>query len=267
MRLLALIYGLVAYVAMNLSLLYLVVFLGYFVVPQQWREPIYTARIGGFPIRSIDAEGSGRADDALLTDALLLLAFVVPHSLMARDGFKRVWTRIVPRPIERSTYVLISAALLIALFTFWKPIPEMIWPLPGTLLAGTDYQWRPVFQTLYWFGWLLALGSGFLIDHFDLTGLKQVWAYFRGREYTSPGFKTPWLYRRVRHPTMLGMLIAFWATPVMTLGHLLFAVVMSAYILVGISLEERSLIAAHGESYLQYQQRTSMLLPLRWRRS
>jgi protein-S-isoprenylcysteine O-methyltransferase Ste14 len=267
MRLLALLYGLAAYAVFTLSLAYLVVFLAYHVVPEQFHEPIYSTRIAGFPIRGIDAEGSGSPDDALLTNLLLLAAFVVPHSVMARDGFKRVWTRIVPHTIERSTYVLVSGLLLILLMTFWKPIPEIIWPLPDTLLAGTNYQLRPLFQTLYWCGWLLALVSSFMIDHFDLTGLRQVWSYFRGRDYSPPAFKSPWLYRLVRHPSMLGMLIAFWATPVMTLGHLLFSLVMSAYILVGITLEERSLAAAHGEPYLQYKQRTSMLLPLRWRRS
>jgi protein-S-isoprenylcysteine O-methyltransferase Ste14 len=262
MRLLALLYGLVAWAISTFALIYLVLFLAVHVVPEQWREPLYSARIAGFPIRSIDAQGSGRADDALLTNVLLLAAFALPHSIMARERFKRVWMRIVPRPIERSTYVLISGLLLILLMTWWKPIPEPIWPQPGTILAGTNDQLRPLFQTLYWFGWILAFVSTTAIDYCELMGLRQVWSYFRRHQTEPARFRIPWLYRYVRHPMMLGMLIAFWATPVMTLGHLLFSLVMSAYILIGIALEEKSLAAALGEPYLQYKRSTSMLLPL-----
>src|SRR5687768_13575575 len=136
MRFLALIYGLVAYIAFLASLAYLALFLGYYVVPEKYQERLYTLRVGDLPLRAVDAEGSGRADDALGIDLLLLAAFIVPHSVMARDGFKRIWTRIVPQPIERSTYVLISSLLLFLLFTWWKPIPENIWPMPGTFLAA-----------------------------------------------------------------------------------------------------------------------------------
>jgi protein-S-isoprenylcysteine O-methyltransferase Ste14 len=250
------------------AVLYLPLFLGYYVVPKDRREQIYaTPVIDRHVLRAIDAESGGRADDALLINLALLAGFVVPHSLMAREGFKRLWTRVVPRPIERSTYVLVSGLTLALLFWFWKPIPETVWPMEGTILANTDAQFRVVFQTAFYFGWALVILSTFAIDHFDLFGLRQVYLYLRGREYTPTAFKTPLLYRWVRHPMMLGLLIAIWATPVMTLGHMVFSGVMTLYIVVGILLEERSLAAAHGDAYLDYKRRTSMLLPLRWRRS
>ena len=267
MRFLALLYGLVAYLVGLATVLYLPVFLGFYVMPEQWRERIYRLPVyDGLFLKAIDSEIGGRADYALLIDLLLLAAFVVPHSLMAREGFKRVWTRLVPRPIERSTYVLISGLLLGVLYWFWQPIHEIVWPLEGTVLANTDTQLRLVFQILFWFGWLLLVASTFMIDHFDLFGLRQVWLYFRGRPYEPPRFKSPLLYRYMRHPMMLGILIGIWATPVMTLGHMIFSGVLSLYIVVGIWLEERGLAAAHGEPYLDYKRRTSMLLPLRWRR-
>ena len=268
MRLLAFVYGLVAYLLAQAAVLYLPLFLAYYVVPEDRKEQIYhTPLVGRYTLRAIDAESGGRADDALLVNLLLLAAFMVPHSLMARQGFKRVWTKIVPRPIERSTYVLVSALLLGLLYWFWKPIPENVWPLEGTLLAETNTYLRPVFQTAFWLGWALAIAASFTMDDFDLFGVRQTYAYFRGREYAPPAFKTPLLYRFVRHPMMLGLLIAFWATPVMTLGHMIFSGTMTLYIVVGIWLEERSLAAAHGDAYLDYKRRTSMLLPLRWRRS
>jgi protein-S-isoprenylcysteine O-methyltransferase Ste14 len=180
MRFLALIYGLVAYVAFLASLVYLLLFLGYFVVPVKYQEQLYSQRIFNQPLRAIDAEGSGRADDALWIDLLLLAAFVVPHSVMARDGFKRAWTKVVPQPIERSTYVLISSLLLLLLFTYWKPIPENIWPLAGSILSQTNERFRIAFQVMFYFGAALVLLSSFMIDHFELTGLRQVWSYFRG---------------------------------------------------------------------------------------
>lgn len=268
MRLLAFVYGLLAYLIGMAAVMYLPLFLGYYVVPKDRKEQIYsTPVLNGHALRAIDAESGGRADDAVLVNLALLAAFVLPHSLMAREGFKRAWTKVVPRPIERSTYVLISGLTLGLLYWYWKPIPEIVWPLEGSILATTDTRLRPVFQTAFYLGWALVILSTFAIDHFDLFGLRQVYLYLRGREYTPTAFKIPLLYRLVRHPMMLGLLVAFWATPVMTLGHMLFSGVMSLYIVVGIWLEERTLATAHGDPYLEYKRRTSMLLPLRWRRS
>jgi protein-S-isoprenylcysteine O-methyltransferase Ste14 len=268
LRLLALLYGIVGALLFNAVILYQVLFLANYVVPKDWREPIYSRTIANRYIPAIDAEvGGGRADLAVYTNLGLLAAFLIPHSLMARAGFKRAWTRIVPPPIERSTYVIISSLLLATVFWFWQPIPEMIWPLEGSFLAYTDSSpARTVFQVLYWAGWGLVALSMASLAPLDLMGLRQTWLYFRGRPYTPPPLRTPTLYRLVRHPMMLGLLIAFWSTPVMTLGHALYAVVMSVYVLAGILLEERDLAAAHGEGYLDYKRRTSMLLPLRWRR-
>lgn len=267
LRLLALVYGIVGAVLFAVTGLYLVVFLAYYVVPKDWREPIYTRTIAGRYIPAIDSEAGGRADDALIMNLALLAAFAIPHSLMARQGFKRVWTKIVPAPIERSTYVIISSLLLALLFWFWKPIPEFIWPQEGTFLAATNTQWRIVFQVLFWTGWAINTVAVSSIGGSDLLGLRQTWLYFRGEPYTPPPMRTPGLYRLVRHPAMLGLLIALWATPVMTLGHMLFSVVMSGYIVIGILLEEKDLVALYGDAYSEYRQRTSMLLPLRWRKA
>ncbi len=266
MRTLALLYGLLAAALFAAATLYLPLFLAYHIVPQDWREPIYTVPIGNRYLPAIDAESGGRADDAVLNNLGLLLAFVIPHSLMARQGFKRVWTRIVPQTIERSTYVIVAALLLGALLWFWKPIPEFVWPAEGTILANTNTQFRIVFQVAYWTGWAITFLSSLMAAPGELTGLRQTWLYFRGREYTPPPLRTPGLYRVVRHPGMLGMIIAFWSTPVMTLGHMLFAGVLTLYIIVGAFLEERDLVSLYGDAYRDYQRRTSMLLPLRWRR-
>ena len=266
LRLLALVYGLIAAVVFAAVTLYLPVFIGYYAVPLDWREPIYRKIIAGRYIPAIDAETGGRPDDAILVNLALLAAFIVPHSLMARANFKRVWTRIVPQPIERSTYVLVAGLLLAVLYWYWRPIPEIVWPVEGTPLATTNTTLRPVFQTVFWLGWAIVVLAAVLVAPADLIGLRQVWSYFRGGEYTPPPMRTPFVYRLVRHPFMLGLLLAFWATPVMTLGHLLFALVMSVYIVLGIVLDERDLVSLYGDAYRDYQRRTSMLLPLRWRR-
>lgn len=205
---------------------------------------------------SIDGDGSERGGaTAWLVDAALLGLFAVQHSVMARPGFKRWWTKSIPPPVERSTYVLVASLILLALYAFWRPLPSVVWDVrgnwAGTLLGAT-----------FWLGWGIVLVSTFLIDHFELFGLRQVWLHFRGAPQPAPGFRTPGLYRILRHPIMLGFLLAFWSAPRMTVGHLLFAGLTSAYILVAIQLEERDLVAHHGDAYLKYRASVSMLLPL-----
>lgn len=192
---------------------------------------------------------------ALLTDAVLLGLFAVQHSGMARQGFKRAWTKLVPPPLERSTYVFVASAVLLAVVEFWQPLPGVIWNVSNG--AGVL-----VLQTLFWVGWLLLFTCTVLIDHFDLFGLKQVWKYWRNETYDPPKFRTPGPYRLVRHPLYLGFLIAFWSAPRMTLGHLFFAVMCTGYILVAIQFEERDLINFYGEAYRAYRSGVSMLVPL-----
>lgn len=192
---------------------------------------------------------------ALLTDAALLGLFAIQHSVMARQGFKRMWTKFVPQPLERSTYVLLASAVLLAVTQFWQPMPRTIWHVHAQPLVIA-------LQILFSVGWLLVLIGTVLIDHFDLFGLKQIWAYKRNVPYEPPRFVTPGPYRMVRHPIYLGFVIAFWSTPHMTLGHLFFAVMCSAYILLAIQFEERDLVAFHGEQYRIYRSGVSMLLPL-----
>jgi protein-S-isoprenylcysteine O-methyltransferase Ste14 len=266
LRLLALLCGLVGAALFAAVALYLVVFLAYYIVPEARRNQIYRTIIGHRYIPVVDAELTVSSDEAIQIDLALLAAFIIPHSLMARRGFKRVWTKIVPQPIERSTYVIVSSLLLATLIWNWESILEVIWPLEGTFLAETNDRFRTTFQVLFWAGWAINVIAVASLGGSDLLGLRQTWAYFRGREYAPPEFRTPGLYRFVRHPAMLGLLIALWATPVMTLGHALFSLVMSLYIFVGIWLEERDLAALYGDAYVQYKRRTSMLLPLRWRR-
>ncbi len=191
---------------------------------------------------------------ALAINTALLALFAVQHSVMARQWFKRAWTRIVPPPVERSTYVLVASLILLALCTHWQPMTTVIWEVEAR--AG-----KLVLQGLFWLGWLQVLVGTFLIDHFDLFGLKQVWKYWRQQPYESPAFRTPGPYRFVRHPIYLGFLIAFWSTPRMTLGHLYFAVMTTAYILLAIQFEERDMIRVHGEDYKVYRSGVSMLVP------
>jgi len=235
-RVAALIYGIASYLAFVCSLLYAVAFIGNYFVP-----------------KSIDVgSADGLAQSALINVALLGL-FAVQHSVMARPAFKRWWTTIVPVSCERSTYVLVSSLLLILVFWQWRPIVTTIWHVEGLPAA--------LLTVICWVGWLTALASSYMIDHLDLFGLRQVFAAGRTAAARVQPFKTPLLYRLVRHPLMLGFLLAFWATPHMTAGHLLFAVVTTAYIFVGTRLEERDLIAQFGARYEQYRQVVPMLLP------
>lgn len=195
--------------------------------------------------------------EALLVNGGLLALFAVQHTIMARKAFKRWWTQIVPAQVERATFVLVTCAILCTLFWQWRQLPGTLWELHG-----------PVAWFLYgvsFLGWGIVLFGSFLIDHFELFGLRQVVRHFLGRPPESPRFRERSLYRHVRHPLMLGFLLAFWATPVMTMGHLFFAAMCTGYILVGIQIEERTLVAEHGEPYLDYRRRVPMLVPLRRR--
>jgi len=235
----AFVYGVVSYVVFLGSFLYAIGFVGNLWVP-----------------KTIDSGPVGPVTEALLMNTLLLGLFALQHSVMPRRGFKDWWTRFVPRSVERSTYVLFSSLLLLLLFWAWQPIPGVVWNVENRFAVVA-------LEVLFWFGWALALYSTFAIDHFDLFGLRQVWFRLRGVEHVPVPFGQPLLYKIVRHPLLLGFLIAFWATPTMTQGHLLFSVATTGYMLVGIFLEERDLVAVHGEAYVVYRREVRMLLPLR----
>lgn len=196
---------------------------------------------------------------SLLTNLALLATFAIQHSVMARPSFKRLWTRFVPAPMERSTYVLFSSLALIALFMLWQPMGGVIWSAHSDLA-------RVTLLALGGLGWLIVLAATFLINHFDLFGLRQVWLFARRRDYFPLRFQTPVLYRFVRHPLYVGWLMAFWFTPTMTVAHLVFAITTTAYILVAIQFEERNLIDEHGERYRDYRRRVPMLVPFIKRR-
>ncbi|HVP27623.1 MAG TPA: isoprenylcysteine carboxylmethyltransferase family protein [Myxococcota bacterium] len=230
-------YGAVCYAIFFGTFLYLVGFLGNFGVP-----------------KSIDSGVPGPLAVALLVDGALLALFGIQHSGMARQGFKAWWTRIVPQPIERSTYVLVSSLVLILLYWAWRPIPEAVVRVEGSVA-------RTLLTGLYLGGYGIVLLSTFLIDHFDLFGLRQVALHFQGRRYEEKRFATPWLYRLVRHPLYVGWLIAFWLTPDLTVGRVLFAAGMTAYILGAIPLEERDLAGTLGEPYLRWRERTPRFVP------
>ncbi len=231
-------YGLIAYAAFLAAFLYAIGFV-----------------TGAFVPKSVDSGEPGDPVAALLINVALLAVFAVQHSVMARPGFKAWWTRIVPASIERSTYVLLSSLALGLLFWQWQPLPEIVWHVDNE--AGAIALW-----VLHAAGWLLVLASTFAISHFDLFGLRQVYLNLRNERYVNLPFRIGGLYRFVRHPLMLGFLIAFWATPHMTLGHLLFALVTTAYILIALQLEERDLINHHGDKYREYRSEVPMLLPL-----
>jgi protein-S-isoprenylcysteine O-methyltransferase Ste14 len=233
-----LVYAVFSYALFLASFLYAIGFVGDLWVP-----------------KTINAPGGEGGWAAFLIDALVLGAFAIQHSVMARPAFKRWWTRIVPTPIERSTYVLFSSLFLCLIFVAWQPLPTPVWDLRGTA-AGQ------VLLALYALGWLVVLLSTFMISHFELFGLTQVWRRLRAEPAHASVFKEVLFYRFVRHPIMLGFLIAFWAAPLMTHGRLLFALLTTAYILVGIRLEEHDLIRQLGTAYQAYRARVPMLIPL-----
>ena len=235
---LSLSYGLIAYLIFFGTFLYAIGFVSNLIVP-----------------KSIDSGVVGPPGEAVAVNVLLLGLFAVSHSVMARPAFKRRWTRFVPPQIERSTYVLTASVLLILVFWQWRPLPGAVWEI--------EHPAAVILWVLFGAGWALVLVSTFLIDHFDLFGLRQVILYARGRPHVPPPFRTLAVYKVVRHPIMLGFLIAFWSTPTMTWGHLLFAGMTSAYIFVGVFLEERDLRAALGATYEEYQRRVGMIVPRR----
>jgi protein-S-isoprenylcysteine O-methyltransferase Ste14 len=202
----------------------------------------------------LDSAPQGPLGQALLVNALLLGLFAVQHSVMARSWFKRWLTRFVPAHLERSTYVLMASLTLILLYWQWQPLGGMVWEV-------SDPLWRGVLHALFACGWFLILYATFLINHFDLFGLRQVWLNLRGKDYTPLNFGTPGAYKMVRHPIYLGWVVAAWATPSMSITHLFFAVATTAYILVGIRFEERDLVRGHGVTYERYRERVPMLFP------
>jgi len=236
-RVLFFVYGVVSYLVFFGTFLYAVGFIGDFAVP---------TRLDGAP--------RGPLAVALAVDTGLLALFAVQHSLMARRSFKAAWTRLVPPPIERSTYVLFSSAALLLLFRLWRPMGVTIWSVQDPVGAVA-------LRVLFGFGWALVLVCTFLINHFDLFGLRQVWLALLGRPYTPVPFATPGPYRLVRHPLYVGWLFAFWMTPIMTLAHLVFAAATTAYILIAIRFEERDLVHFHGRDYEDYRRRVPMLVP------
>jgi protein-S-isoprenylcysteine O-methyltransferase Ste14 len=241
-RITVFVYGVVSYAIFFGTFLYAVGFIGNVLVP-----------------KSIDSQPTSSLGWALLVDALLLGAFAIQHSVMARPTFKRWWTKVVPKPAERSTYVLFSSLILIALFAQWEPIGGSVWNVKNPTGRG-------ILCGAFAFGWVLILVATFLINHFDLFGLRQVWLYVRGKDYTPVGFGTPWLYRYVRHPLYVGWFFALWATPTMTVAHLAFAALTTAYILVAIQFEERNLQEEHPQ-YAEYRRHVPMLIPRLFRRS
>lgn len=241
-RIAILLYGLFCYLVFFATFLYAIAFLGDFAVP-----------------KAIDSGAEGPLGLALAVNAALLGLFAAQHSVMARPWFKRAWTRIVPPAAERSTYVLCASLAMILLFWKWQPMGGVVWQLDGEVGRFLAYG-------VYAFGWALLLLATFLIDHFDLFGLRQVYLSFRGKPYTGLQFRTPLFYRYVRHPIYVGWLCIFWATPTMTVAHLVFALATSAYILMAIPWEERDLLRAHGEVYQRYREQVPKLIPIFFRK-
>ena len=237
MRVLFFLYGITCYAIFFGTFLYAIGFMGNLFVP-----------------KSIDSGAETTLLYALGVNLALLSLFAVQHSVMARPGFKKIWTKLVPEPVERSTYVLFSSVALIVMFYYWQPMGVTIWSV-------TDPVVQTILYSLFGFGWCLVLVSTFLINHFDLFGLRQVFLFLVGKPYTNLTFGTPGPYRLVRHPLYLGWFFAFWATPTMTVAHLFFAVVTTVYILVAIQLEEKDLVDSLGEPYARYRKSVPMLVP------
>jgi protein-S-isoprenylcysteine O-methyltransferase Ste14 len=239
-----LLFAIVAYAIFFATFLYLIVFVGDF----------------GFARMTVDEGPPAAVATAAVIDLALIALFGIQHSVMARQSFKKWWTRVIPRPAERSVYVLMASAVLIVLMTLWRPIPSVIWDVGNPFAA--DALWG-----LFWIGWGMVLLSTFLINHFELFGLQQAWLNMRGREAAAPKFHQPLLYKWVRHPLYLGFFLAFWAAPEMTAGHLLLAVGVSVYMLIAIRYEERDLVDLFGQDYENYRRDVGMLTPRFRRRS
>lgn len=238
-KLLVVFYGVVCYLVFFLTFLYAVGFIANFGVP-----------------KGIDDGVAGSLAGAIIVDLVLMSVFAMQHSVMARPGFKSWWTRFVPQPVERSTYVLFSSLALILLYWLWQPMPAIIWQVGDPIL-------RTLVWVAFWLGWGIVLFSTFLINHFELFGLRQIYLHFIGQMHIPVGFRTPLLYQWVRHPIMLGFIIAFWATPQMSVGHLVFAVVTTLYIIIAVYyFEERDLLKYHGEVYAEYRRQVSMIVPI-----
>ena len=240
-KFIAFLYGIAAYLVFFVTIVYAIGFVMGLVVP-----------------KTIDSGPDTPTVEAVIINLLLMTLFAVQHSVMARQRFKAWWTQFVPKPVERSTYVLFASLSLLLLFWQWRPLSSIVWDVASPDRAVT-------LVTLSLVGWILVFTSTFMINHFELFGLHQVTNHLVGKQAEPPRFKTPLLYKLVRHPIYLGFIIAFWAAPTMTAGHLLFAAVTTAYIFVGIALEEHDLVDLFGDEYRQYKQRVSMLIP--WRRS
>jgi len=237
-RILAFLYGLICYVIFFGAFCYLIGFMGNILVP-----------------KTIDTGASGPLAAAVLINLGLVALFGIQHSVMARPGFKKVWTKVIPEPIERSTYVLLSSLVLILLYWQWQPMPAIVWQLESETA-------RLVMMGIFFLGCIIVLLSTMIINHFDLFGLRQVYLHLRAKPQTSLPFQIKGFYRIVRHPLMTGFLIALWAAPTMTQGHLLFTVTMTLYIFIGIHFEERDLARAFGEQYERYRRETPMVLPV-----
>ncbi|MBI4115135.1 MAG: isoprenylcysteine carboxylmethyltransferase family protein [Candidatus Omnitrophica bacterium] len=236
-RIVTLIYGVIGYFIFFATFAYFFLFIGNLWVP-----------------KTVDSGIPSDTTSSIFVNVLLIALFGIQHSVMARPTFKKWWTQFVPKPIERTTFVILTSLILILLYWKWQPIPNIIWNLDGTWLA-------PILWGFFWLGFLVVLLSSFTINHFDLFGLRQVWLYFRGRDYAMVPFKVTGFYKYVRNPLMLGFLIAMWVTPVMTVGHLIFALSFTIYIFIGIYFEERNIAEFLGEGYKVYRTQTSMILP------
>lgn len=240
-RYLTIAYGAAAYLLFLVAFLYLVAFVGNLWVP-----------------RTVDHGITSSLGEAIVVNVLLVGAFGVQHSVMARPAFKAWWTRFVPPSIERSTYVVLSSAVLLLLYWQWRTMPDAVWDVRQPVA-------RAVLWALFWLGWVIALGATFMINHFDLFGLRQVYLAWRQKPYTELHFRTHLFYRLVRHPLMLGFLISFWAAPTMTAGHALFSIAMTGYVLIAVHIEERGLVKALGNDYREYRREVPMLVPIKHR--
>lgn len=236
-RVIFFIYGVIAYLSFLAVYLYLIGFMGNFWVP-----------------KSIDSGIGGQGISSVLINFSLVLIFAVQHAIMARPEFKKWWVQFIPKPIERSTYVIITNLIFVLLVWQWRPMTSVVWDV-GEGAAQT------LIWVLFGMGWTLVVGSSFLIDHFDLFGLRQVYLNLIGKPYVHGEFRTTGLYKYIRHPLMGGWIVAFWSTPAMTTGHLFFAFTMTVYILIGIQMEEKDLVNILGEDYAEYRNKTSMLIP------